>query len=145
MLFIGKILTELVVRAIVELQNVGAKVHGIVSDGATTNRKLWKNLGIDCKNGESTHSFKNPAASDSDVYVFSDVPHLIKCIRNRLFTKRVLKFQGEQIRWDYYEKLYAEDKKNGGRLKVCPKLTEQHINPSYALKMRVFLATQVKI
>jgi len=28
------------------LENVGEKVHGLVSDGAQTNRKVWKELGI---------------------------------------------------------------------------------------------------
>jgi len=34
--------------------------------------------------------FQNPADSSRRVYVFSDAPHLLKTIRNRLFTKKNL-------------------------------------------------------
>lgn len=39
-------MAQLVIKAICLLENAGAKVDGLVSDGATSNRKLWSELGI---------------------------------------------------------------------------------------------------
>lgn len=86
----GNALTDLILRAIAEVEKAGGHVHGIVSDGYSTNRKMWSNLGITGKKGQCQYKFENPE-NDRDIYVFSDVPHLIKCIRNRLHNKRVLK------------------------------------------------------
>jgi len=49
------------------------------------------------------------------------------------------------IKWEYFEKLHAQDKMNcSSQLKVCPKLTENHVKLlNTCLKMRVRLATQV--
>ena len=40
-------------KAIVLLENAGANVHGVVSDGAQTNRKAWTILGIDGGKGST--------------------------------------------------------------------------------------------
>lgn len=48
-MLIGVVITQLVLKAISLLENVGIFADGIVSDGATTNRRTWKELGIDGK------------------------------------------------------------------------------------------------
>jgi len=55
----------------------------IVSDGAQTNRRLWTELGV---SGSIKINFKIQYMRDEwrSIYVFSDVPHLMKNIRNRL-------------------------------------------------------------
>lgn len=50
---------------------------------------------------------------------------------------------GEWVQWKYYKNLYEEDCNNPACLRVCPKLTKNHIFPTNCLKMRVSLATQV--
>ena len=82
----GVELAKLVAKALVLLENTGALVHGIVSDGAETNRKMWTEFGVcgsinNCKNW-----FSHPANDERKVYAFSDTPHLMKCIRNRLYS-----------------------------------------------------------
>lgn len=42
----GVVLTQLVIKAISLLEISGVKVDGIVSDGGSTNRKLWRELGV---------------------------------------------------------------------------------------------------
>jgi len=39
-------LAKLLVKCIILLEESGAVVHGFVSDGAQTNRKMWLELGI---------------------------------------------------------------------------------------------------
>ena len=79
-----------VMLAIVLLEKAG-EIHGVVSDGASTNRKFWSELGVSGQLGQSKSSFPHPTIDERKVYAFSDPPHLIKCIRNRLYDKQELK------------------------------------------------------
>lgn len=42
----GKELAKIAVKAIAYLEESGAKIHGIIADGASTNKKMWSLLGI---------------------------------------------------------------------------------------------------
>lgn len=53
----GIVLAELIVKAIVLLENSGAKIHGIVTDGAATNRKFWDLMGISGKKNDLRSCF----------------------------------------------------------------------------------------
>lgn len=70
------------------LKNAGAEIVGLTLDGATTNRTMWKNLGIDGKKGSLNIFFINPYNEKRKVF---DAPHLIKTIRNRLHSKKHLR------------------------------------------------------
>lgn len=87
----GVLLAKLIIQAIIFLEKANAKIHGVVSDGATTNRKFWTELGVSGKLDNVKNSFPNPADENREVFVFSDPPHLIKCVRNRLYNKKELK------------------------------------------------------
>ncbi|CAI6371510.1 unnamed protein product [Macrosiphum euphorbiae] len=87
----GTVLAQLVIKAICLLENAGAKVDGLVSDGATSNRKLWSELGVSGEKDNLKNKFDHPLDSDRHIYVFSDAPHLIKNVRNRLINKKSLR------------------------------------------------------
>lgn len=74
----GDTLSKMCVEAIAHLENAGFFVDGIVSDGASWNRKMWKEMGIDTKRGSCVH----PMDEKRDLFFFSDVPHLIKNLRS---------------------------------------------------------------
>ncbi|XP_077535872.1 uncharacterized protein LOC144148165 [Haemaphysalis longicornis] len=137
------LLAQLLLQCIVYLERAGVFVDGIVCDGASTNRAMWKQLGISGALGNVANAFEHPLDVSRKVYVLSDVPHLFKCIRNRLYEKKILKRQGRFIKWSCYDALYVADTKHAADLRVCPKLTYSHVNPSNMLKMRVKLATQL--
>lgn len=139
----GSILAQLLLQAIVMLEEAGAKIHGFVCDGASTNRSMWNILGVNGSLKESCNSFTHPVDPERKVFAFSDTPHLFKCVRNRLKQQRYLKNEGQWIKWEYYAEVYKEDVANAGGLKVCQKITHSHIYPSNCEKMRVKLATQV--
>ena len=80
----GTTLAKLIIQAILLLEKAGGRVSAIVCDGARTNRKMWKEFGISGKLGSTRSFFTNPFDSDQKIYALSDVPHLFKCIRNRL-------------------------------------------------------------
>lgn len=74
------------------LENAGSKIHGIVADGGKPNRKMWSEMGC---SGQMNEEFKNwfphPMSQKRKVFLFSDAPHLMKTIRNRLESSGQLK------------------------------------------------------
>lgn len=60
-----------------------------------------------------------------------------------LHAQKVLTIPKGKVHWAHYDTLFVEEEKNPAYLKVCPKLTYAHVNPTNTLKMRVKLATQV--
>ncbi|KAL5245535.1 hypothetical protein ACI65C_013174 [Semiaphis heraclei] len=96
MFIVGIVLSQLVIKAISLLENCGAKIDGIVSDGASTNRKLWVEFGINGTMNEVKNSFIHPLDESRKIYMFSDAPHLIKNVRNRLVNKKSLRISPEK-------------------------------------------------
>lgn len=82
-------MAQLVIKSICFLENIGLKVNGVVSDGASTNRKLWEEFGISGQKNRIINSFEHPLNPKRKVFMFADSPHLIKNVRNRLYTKKV--------------------------------------------------------
>ena len=78
------VLAQLVIKAISILENSG-EIDGIVSDGASTNRKLCVELGISGSMDSCVqNSIIHPLDDSRQIFMFSDAPHLIKNVRNRL-------------------------------------------------------------
>ena len=48
----GNKLAQLVIQAVVKLEKAGAIVHGVISDGASSNRKMWTELVANAKMGK---------------------------------------------------------------------------------------------
>jgi len=64
------------------------RVDDVVSDGASTYRKLFVELGISDKKNKNKNSFEHPLDPKRKVFMFSEAPHLIKNVRNRLHSKK---------------------------------------------------------
>ncbi|XP_071640111.1 uncharacterized protein [Temnothorax longispinosus] len=143
----GDVLAKLIIKAISLMEKIGAKIHGVVSDGASTNRKFWTVLGVNASKDNLRNYFEHPLVEGRKVYVFSDTPHLMKTIRNRLYNNKVLQthFSEPVIKWEYIEKLHDVDIKSAGpgQALYCPKLSKNHFDLNNSLKMRVRLAVQV--
>lgn len=73
-------------QTITLLENINVKIHGVITDGAATNRKFWSIVGVCGKRNNLINSFNHPTVNGRRIYVFSDTPHLIKTIRNRLYS-----------------------------------------------------------
>ena len=87
----GDKLAKIVVQAIVLLENAGAKIHGVISDGGGPNRKMWNVMGCCGKMDAFKNYFQHPLDDKRKVFFFWDTPHLMKCIRNRLANAGKLK------------------------------------------------------
>ena len=83
------ILAKLILEAILMLEKCGAQVDGIVSDGASTNRKALSSLGFCGKMNKVCNAMTNPYDGNRKVFFICDVPHLIKTIRNNLLKSEV--------------------------------------------------------
>jgi hypothetical protein len=91
----GSIISSLLLKAIVALEAVGARVTSVACDGAQTNKAAWKDCfmnGVPDKEGKIFCSMKHPTAAEPEerIWFFQDVPHLFKCVRNHIFTRRKL-------------------------------------------------------
>ncbi|GBP01970.1 Transposable element P transposase [Eumeta japonica] len=73
-----KVTPELLKFLIQELYNMKYPVVVVVCDMGPSNSKLWTDLGVTI----DKPWFTSPACVDDKVFVFSDVPHLLKLIRN---------------------------------------------------------------
>lgn len=61
------ILAKLILTAIVKLEKYGAKVHGLVCDGAQTSRGFWKEFGGKAEvNDEIICIFSFPTVDDDE-------------------------------------------------------------------------------
>lgn len=83
---------------------------------------------------------------DKEIIPIYDPPHLLKCIRNNLYTKYVV-FTIDDIEytasWDHIRTMYDYDKKNESfELRTLNKLHDGHINIEKT-KMKVSFAVQV--
>ncbi|CAH1720618.1 unnamed protein product [Aphis gossypii] len=136
-------LSKLVVKAILLMEDAGAHVVGITCDGASTNRTMWNSLGVSAKKQDFKNYIENPFDTSRKVYMFSDAPHLLKNIRNRLFQNKTLTVDPSKfsIKWEQYLNIF---KTEGCSLtKVCPKLTKNHFELNNLAKMKVKYAAQI--
>jgi len=88
---VGTELAKLMLKCIILLEHAGAIIHGFVSDGAQTNRKMWSELGISGQVDSFKNWFQHPLHEDRKIYAFSDTPHLFKNVRNKLYNDKILK------------------------------------------------------
>lgn len=73
------------------LESIGAKVDGIVSDRAQTNRRMWSEFGISDVINNVKNYIVHPMDSKRKFLIFSDTPHLLKNVRNKLHDEKFLR------------------------------------------------------
>ncbi|KAK3918906.1 Transposable element P transposase [Frankliniella fusca] len=86
-------LTKLVLEAVILLERSGLLVDGVVTDGATWNRSMWAKFGI----SKETFSAQHPCDPDRKLYFISDFPHMMKCMRNCLCSKKINQFWSASV------------------------------------------------
>jgi uncharacterized protein YukE len=105
---------EILFNIINRAHQAGFKVCAVVSDlgGCGT---LWKELNISVN---KTY-FINPAVSDEYVWVFADMPHYLKLLRNHLIDEGLLLSDGTEVNPDVLNEVLTKD---NGEVKLCYKL-----------------------
>lgn len=115
-------MTKDILESIIKnLNDVGYMVKAIVSDLGGGNVGLWKELNV---NTEHTF-FIHPSVTSENIYVFADVPHLLKLVRNWFLDTGFVLPGNIQINKEPVEALINAEKKSD--LKICHKLTDAHL------------------
>ncbi|KAH9379298.1 hypothetical protein HPB48_004499 [Haemaphysalis longicornis] len=137
----GWVLAKIVLNAVLELNDHGAKVVAVISDGAGNNKSMWTHLGISGKLTDAQCKIAHPCIDGAFLHLMCDVPHIIKCVRNHMMKHKYGQIGEHQANYQHYERLFEAEKK--AHIKVVPKLTEYHVKPQRLQTMNVRLATQV--
>lgn len=113
-------LTREVIRSVDE---TGAKVISLTSDGLSANIAVAKHLGANFKLNKPF--FPRPAKSNENIHVIFDPSHMIKLVR-KYFSEQQLYYRGDKLRWDLLVKL--ADKQDTDNFEMGNKLSRRHIN-----------------
>lgn len=128
---------EVLLEIITKLEDIGYAVVGVVHDMGSKNLALWKKLKIDPL--EDKISFRNPRA-EREVFVFSDIPHLIKLVRNNMIDSGFFSSNGNLICIDGIREMLSKTKSEYG---LAYKISETHLNVTGQQRQRVKLAVQL--
>lgn len=121
---------------IVALYEANFIVVGICSDMGTGNVRLWSMLNV----GHNKNcTFNHPSDNSLKIFVYADVPHLIKLIRNHLLDDGFI-IGDSVINVDYFQALLNI---STSELTLAHKLTEQHLNVKGSTRQRVRPAVQL--
>ena len=122
-------------KAVLYLEKCGLKVVSCTADGASPNREFFRiHKLLECNAGKNiVYRAKNIHANEKRyMYLFCDVPHLIKttryCISNSGSggATRFMRNDAFFILWSHTSHLYHDDLEKG--LNLVNKLSSDHIN-----------------
>lgn len=143
---------DILIDIITCLQEAGYTVVAVTSDLGSTNASLWKsiNIGIkisNFKNSKLTNKpgqekqcfFLHPLDNNLKIFVFADVPHLIKLARNNLFDSGFI-INGQLVDKQILEELVALNSRD---LKIAFNLSKAHLDVKGNKRQSVKLAAQV--
>lgn len=134
----GKMSKDKLYSIITSVEDAGFSVVGIVSDLGGGNRSLHKELGV-------THTkpyFSRPRPNDAanKVYVFADVPHLLKLIRNN-FVDYGFVINNNEINVNIIDKLLQFTGKS--ELSIAHKITHASVHVVGAQRQKVKYASKL--
>jgi hypothetical protein len=131
---------SILTSALKKLHDIKVEVVSVTCDAPPTNISTLKKLGASFDLSAMNCSFPHPSDHTKLVAVIMDPCHMIKLARNCLADLKVLKDpEGNEIRWDFIEKLHEVQEEAG--LRAGNKLRSAHIR-FRKMKMKVSLAAQ---
>ena len=84
----AKTLKTLLEKATAVLEQRGARLMAVISDGHQTNKSMWAKSGISGEMDHVSNSMPHPTVEGEQIFFVSDVPHLFKCIHNNIWNKK---------------------------------------------------------
>lgn len=132
----GDKLKNLIIKNIDMLTKIGFQVNNVITDLGTSNQLALKMLGVTTDKPFIYHQ-------NHKIYFIYDICHIVKCVRNSLCrpNPHEIKTPEGQVSWRIPQFIHEMDRKNA--TKLCPKLTDRHMDPNNFEKMNVKLAAQV--
>ncbi|EZA62148.1 THAP domain-containing protein, partial [Ooceraea biroi] len=130
----SNVLKPILFDVICKLRHCGAMVHALITDMGSNFVQLSRELGISVQNS----SF---LVDGIEVLYLFDPPHLIKRTRDNLL-KYDIEFDTDKVAsWTHIVQFYNKDSKQW--LKLAPKLSKIHMEPTSFQKMKVKYAVQI--
>lgn len=127
---------EILSKVIVAVEEAGFHVVAMVCDLGGSNRELLEKLKISV----TKPWFVNPANSNKLVYVFADVPHLLKLLRNHFIDSGFI-VNNKIINKDIIEELLLKTKKSD--LNITFKITRDNLTVKKSQRQKVKLAAKL--
>lgn len=100
---------------------------------------MWRQFGIKGSPTETVCKVKQPAVESTSLHFLSDLPHLVKCVRNSV-VKTGLETPEGRVRTDVLKEAWKCDNSNVVRLQAMPHVTRAVIEPNGFEKMKVNFA-----
>jgi hypothetical protein len=116
---------SLIKEAIVLLHEINVRVVSLTMDGCSTNISSIRELGCSIK-PPMVLSFNHPVNSTYQIFIFLDVCHMIKLLRNLWANEKVFKTRSGIALWSFMERLinYQEEEE----CSAGNKITQKHVN-----------------
>ncbi|XP_050497704.1 uncharacterized protein LOC126878851 isoform X2 [Diabrotica virgifera virgifera] len=141
-------LKNLIINVIEQLQNIGLTVVATVCDqggpnAAAVNLLIQESRTEYLRIGQDYRYF-GFLVNGKEIVPLYDTPHLFKGLRNNLLNKDLhFELHGKKgvAKWDHIEQFYQLDASEP--LRICPKLTDEHVLRNKIKKMKVKNCTQV--
>ena len=148
----GQELYLLLWKSVNMLSSYGFTIQYVSTDGAQSNRDLFKILLPDFDTSNPvTCSFRNMFSlkGNEKLFFIMDISHVIKKIRNNIsksgdfqFCKRLLKLDDKYIKWDHFKQAYMWDISTNP-FPIHQRLSQEHIYLSPEGEMKNHLAEEV--
>ena len=129
---------DLILSLVAECEARGIQIRGLVCD--LGNKTLLSELNFKLL----VNKIVNPCDPARYIYLFPDVPHLLKLWRNHCFDDGY-SFPDNNGEFHHLNKQHFIDLmlKDGQELKLCPKLKSVHVDAKGSQRQRVYLAAQL--
>lgn len=137
----GELLAKIVVEATILAEKAGLLVDYVTCDAASWNRKMWKVFNVRASLKEVICKRQHPADSSRSLYFFSDFPHLVKNVRNRLLNTTLNTPDGQVSLQSIKEALKLDT--STVALRAMPGINDVHVAPNNFEKMRASYAFQL--
>ena len=126
---------EILKTVVAAAENCGLEICACVCDMGGKNRRLWKELGV----SEENIAIPHPDRSESKIFFFADIPHVLKLYRNHILDSGIQCF-GYVLDKQLIEKLLLRDT---SELKICHRLSLKHMDVRKSERQNVRLAAQL--
>lgn len=136
--FDQKMTQTILFEIIKSIESCGFHVAATVCDLGGSNQGLLRELNITVQ----TPFFINPSNDSKKIYMFADVPHLMKLIRNHFVDNNGFEIDGEVIDKNIIEELISKTNQKSD-LSIAYKISAANLNVRGAERQKVKLATKL--
>ena len=114
----GKEKANIVMLSIEKLKNIGVKVVSVTCDGPAPHFAMMRELGVSLNPENMTTFFTNDDMESKKTYIFLDVCHMLKNVRNILRNHELVDSDGNKISWKYIIELAKLQEREGLRYMI---------------------------